>query len=193
LNKQHPRLVAAWRFWQKYRINIGALIFSVAITTLILSFRHQIVALGGLGYFGVFLIAILGNATVVMPVPSLAVVFAGGGVLNPLYVGLVAGMGEPLGELTGYLAGFGGSAVVLETKYYARLEEWMTRRGFLTLFILAAIPNPLFDLAGMAAGALHYPVPKFLLACWLGKTIKAIAIAYLGSLSFDLIRPFLSG
>jgi uncharacterized membrane protein YdjX (TVP38/TMEM64 family) len=193
LNKQHPRLATAWRFWQKYRIHIGALIFSVAITVMILGFRQQIADLGGLGYLGIFLMAVLGNATLVLPVPSLAVVFAGGGVLNPLYVGLVSGLGEPLGELTGYLAGYGGSAIVMETKHYARLEEWMTHRGFITLLILSAIPNPLFDLAGMAAGALRYPVPKFLLACWLGKTIKAIAIAYLGSLSFDLIQPFLGG
>jgi len=49
------------------------------------------------------------------------------------------------------------------------------------LLVLSAIPNPLFDLAGMAAGMLRYPVSKFLLACWIGKTFKALVIAYLGS------------
>jgi hypothetical protein len=30
-------------------------------------------------------------------------------------------------------------------------------------------------------------VSRFLLACWIGKTIKSLAIAYLGSLSFGII------
>ena len=105
-----------------------------------------------LGYLGVFVIAVLGNATVILPVPGLAVVFAGGGVLNPLVVGLIAGVGEPLGELTGYLAGYGGSVVAENREWYERIRRWMERRGFVTLLVLSAVPNPLFDLAGMAAG-----------------------------------------
>jgi uncharacterized membrane protein YdjX (TVP38/TMEM64 family) len=117
------------------------------------------------------------------------VVFAGGGVLNPLLVGLVAGLGEPLGELTGYMAGFGGSAVVADRERFQQVKEWMQRRGFLTILVLSAIPNPLFDLAGISAGMLHYPVHKFLLACWIGKTIKAVAIAYLGSGLLGIVVP----
>ena len=130
-----------------------------------------------------FLISVIGNATVFLPVPSLAVVFAGGSVLNPLLVGLIAGLGEPLGELTGYLAGYGGSAIVQDRQRYERLQGWMERRGFLTLFVLSAIPNPIFDLAGITAGMLKYPVGKFLIACFLGKTIKSFGVAYLGSVS----------
>jgi len=67
----------------------------------------------------------------------------------------------------------------------------MERRGFLTLFVLSAIPNPVFDLAGIAAGMVGFPVAKFLLACWLGKTLKGVVVAYLGSLSVDLVEPWL--
>ncbi len=146
---------------------------------------------GNSGYLGVFLISLLGNATVIFPVPSLAVVFAGGSVLNPLLVGLVAGVGEPLGELTGYLAGYGGSAVIENRERFEQIKNWMERRGFITLFVLAAIPNPFFDLAGIAAGMLRFPVTKFLLACWMGKTTKALILAYLGSLSINLLQPWL--
>ena len=148
-------------------------------------------ALRGLGYVGIFLVGILGNATVIFPVPSLAIVFAAGSVLNPLLVGLVAGVGEPLGELTGYLAGYGGSAVVQDGPRFQRIKLWMERRGFLTLFVLSAIPNPVFDLAGIAAGMVGFPVGKFLLACWLGKSLKGVVVAYLGSLSVDLIGSWL--
>ncbi len=171
----------------KYWKPAAALLLSVAITVLVFRFGDQLADLQGLGYLGVFVIAVLGNATVILPVPGLAVVFAGGGVLNPLVVGLIAGVGEPLGELTGYLAGYGGSVVAENREWYERIRRWMERRGFVTLLVLSAVPNPLFDLAGMAAGMLHYPVAKFLLACWIGKTFKALVIAYLGSILHGLI------
>lgn len=173
-------------FWTRYGRHIVAIVFSVVITALVISLRDQLAALAHYGYLGVFAISLLGNATIVIPVPSLAIVFAGGSVLNPLIVGLVAGVAEPLGELTGYMAGYGGSAVIEDRRRFEQLKGWMQRRGFLTLLILSAIPNPLFDVAGIAAGALRFPVARFLVACWLGKTIKAIAIAYLGSLSLQI-------
>ncbi|MBC7315545.1 MAG: VTT domain-containing protein [Chloroflexi bacterium] len=178
-------------WWHRYGVRLAALAFSILVTALIVLFRNQLRALAHYGYLGIFLISALGNATVVFPVPSLAVVFAGGGVFNPVLVGLVAGLGEPLGELTGYLAGYGGSAVVENGGRFAAVRSWMARRGFLTLFVLSAIPNPLFDLAGITAGMLHYPIGKFLLACWLGKTTKALIIAALGALSINLLTPWL--
>ncbi len=178
------------RIWQRYRSHLLALSVSVAITALIVIFRRDLADLAGYGYVGVFFISLLGNATVILPVPSLAVVFAGGSVLNPLLVGLVAGLGEPLGELTGYMAGFGGSAVIEDRTRFRRVQEWMERRGFLTILVLSVIPNPLFDLAGISAGVLHYPIIKFLTACWMGKTVKAVGIAYLGSGLFAAVAPW---
>lgn len=178
-------------FWRQYGSKALALLLSVAITVSIFVFREQLASLQHYGYLGVFLISLLGNATVIFPAPSLVVVFAGGSVFNPLLVGLVAGLGEPLGELTGYLAGYGGSAVVEDRQRYERIRDWMQRRGFLTILVLSAIPNPLFDLAGISAGMLRFPVARFLLACWLGKTFKAIAFALLGSFSSGLIDRFL--
>lgn len=180
----------AW--WRRYRLRVAAILFSLFVTAAIILFRGQLRTLSRYGYLGVFLISVIGNATVVLPVPSLAVVFAGGGVLNPLWVGVIAGIGEPLGELTGYMAGYGGSAIVEDTERFARVQAWMQRRGFLTIFVLSAIPNPLFDLAGIAAGMLRFPVGRFLLAAWLGKTIKTLAIAYLGSLSVGFLAPWLN-
>ena len=164
---------------------VVALVASIAITALVIIYREELARLGQYGYLGVFLVSILGNATIVLPVPSLAIVFAGGSVLNPLLVGLVAGLGEPLGELTGYLAGYAGSAVVEDSARFRRIRDLVERRGFLTLFVLSAIPNPVFDLAGIAAGMARYPIHGFLLPCWLGKTTKAILVALLGSLSLD--------
>jgi len=184
-------LETALAFGRKHRSQILALLFSVAITAMVVIFREQLAALRGYGYLGVFVISVLGNATVLFPVPSLAVTFAGGGVLNPLWVGLVAGVGEPIGELTGYMAGYGGSAIVEDGPHFQRVRSWMERHGFLTLLVLSAIPNPLFDLAGVVAGIIRFPLHLFLLACWLGKTSKALVVAYLGSRFLDLIQRWI--
>ena len=64
---------------------------------------------------------------------------------------------------------------------YEKLAGWMKKGGPLTVFLLAAIPNPFFDLAGAVAGALKMPLHKFLFWCWLGETIKMLAFAYAGA------------
>jgi membrane protein YqaA with SNARE-associated domain len=40
------------------------------------------------------------------------------------------------------------------------------------LFFGSIIPNPLFDIMGVAAGSVLYPVKRFLLIVFIGKTIK---------------------
>lgn len=140
------------------------------------------------GYPGVFIISVLGNATIILPAPSLAVVSMTGAFLNPWLVGLVAGIGEPLGELTGYLAGYSGKAVVENRDNYDKVVSWTRRYGLAVIFALSVIPNPLFDLAGIAAGALQIPVYKFLLVCWAGKTIKTTLFALGGR---AILFPFL--
>jgi membrane protein YqaA with SNARE-associated domain len=173
-------------------------VFRAVIITLVLiisvgiyGLRDRFADLAALGYVGIFLVSLLGNATIILPAPSLALVFAMGTALPPLLVGLAAGVGEALGELTGYAAGFAGRAVIEDHKTYRRLVDWMQRRGGITVFVLSAIPNPFFDLAGIAAGTLRYPVWRFLLACWLGKTLKTTVVAWAGSQSLALVEQFL--
>jgi len=168
-----------------------ALLLAVLITVAIVIYRERIKAWAVYGYPGIFLVSLLSNATVVFPVPGLAFTFAMGGVLHPLLVGLVAGVGEALGELTGYLAGYGGRVIIEKRQTYERLESWMRRYGAATIFTLSAIPNPMFDLAGMAAGALRFPLWRFLLVCWMGKTIKTILFALAGAYSIPFLERLL--
>lgn len=172
-------------------LRIFVLLIVLAVTGLIVYFRDRLQHLAAYGYPGVFLVSLAGNATVVLPAPSLAVVFAMGAVLKPVLVGLAAGIGEALGELTGYLAGFSGRALVENRARYEQITAWMRRNGALTIFALSFIPNPFFDIAGMAAGALKYPVWKFLLYCWAGKTTKTTLIALAGAQSVTFIERFL--
>ncbi len=168
-------------------IRILALLVVIAITIFVYMIRDKAEQLAVFGYPGIFLIALLTNATVFLPAPGVAVVFAMGAVFNPLLVGLAAGAGGALGEISGYLAGFSGQAVVENSKLYERLVSWVENHGFLAILILAAIPNPTFDIAGAAAGVLRLPIHKFLIAAWIGVTIKMILFAYAGAYSLTWV------
>jgi membrane protein YqaA with SNARE-associated domain len=172
-------------------LRLLALLLVTAATVAGVLWRDRLGRFVAYGYPGIFLISLAANATVIFPAPSLALVFALGGVLNPVLVGLAAGMGEALGELTGYLAGYSGQAVIENREIYDRLYGWMRQYGLATIFFLSLFPNPFFDLAGIAAGMLRFPIGYFLLSCWLGKTLKTIAFAVAGAHSFFLLGRFL--
>jgi membrane protein YqaA with SNARE-associated domain len=130
------------------------------------------------GYPIIALLSFVGSASIFVPVPGILAVCLGGMLLSTPLVALVAGTAEALGELTGYAAGFGGRGLMDEGRMYRQLKTWMARRGAVVLFLLSVIPNPVFDVAGVAAGALRYPIWKFLLVIWSGKCIKSFGIAY---------------
>lgn len=85
-----------------------------------------------------------------------------------------------VGELTGYLAGLGGRAVVENQACYKRVQGYTDRYGDWAFFLLAATPKPVPDLAGVAAGVMRYSVVRFLLVVWAGKALKALAFAVIG-------------
>jgi uncharacterized membrane protein YdjX (TVP38/TMEM64 family) len=162
-------------------LRVIALFVVVLLSVYIFSIRDQAEELAQYGYLGIFLVAFMAYATVLLPAPVVAVVFTMGSVFNPVFVALAAGAGAALGELSGYLAGFSGQAVIERADIYARLTRWMRGNGPMTVLILSAIPNPFFDLAGIAAGALNMRLPLFLLWVWIGETIKMLFFAYAGS------------
>ncbi|MDY6917973.1 MAG: VTT domain-containing protein [Chloroflexota bacterium] len=145
------------------------------------------------GYFGVFVVSLMASATLIIPIPGFAVVFVMGAVLNPWLVGLMVGLAEPFGELTGYMAGYSGKVALQNRRFYPRLERWMKRRGPVVLFGFSALPNPFTDVAGVAAGAIRYPIWKFLLVMFIGKTVKGWIVAFAGYWTLRLVVQMLVG
>jgi len=166
---------------------ITGLVFAVALSIIIFIFRDSFVNFESYGYLGIFVISVLGNATIILPVPVILTAFLGGGIFNPFLVGLVSALGATIGELTGYLAGYSGRAIINKEEKLVRVEGWMKKYGLWTIFVLAVIPNPLFDLAGMVSGAGKIPVWKFLTVTLLGKTIKFLVIAFIGAGSISVL------
>ncbi len=169
---------------------ILALLFVVGLTVFLYLNRNRVQELEGLGYPGIFLLSLLSNATLILPVPGVLFTSAMGAVFNPFWVAIAAGTGAALGELTGYLAGYSGQGVVERTKWQPKVESWMRKYGGITVFVLSLVPNPVFDIAGLTAGMLKMPVIKFLFWSMLGKILKMMAFAYGGSYILDKIPWF---
>jgi uncharacterized membrane protein YdjX (TVP38/TMEM64 family) len=171
--------------WQINLLRLLALLVVIAISAGVYLIRDRVEEFAALGYPGIFLIALLANATIFLPAPGIAVVFAMGGIFHPLGVALAASLGGAVGELSGYLAGFSGQAVVERADVYQRIQPWIQKYGGWAILLLAAIPNPFFDLAGIAAGIGRMSMKRFLFFCWLGQLIKMALFAYAGLFSIN--------
>lgn len=172
-------------------LRILALFAVVGITLYIYSIRDRVEEFAGFGYPGIFLIALLANATILLPAPGVAVIYAMGAIFNPLGVGLAAGAGGTIGELSGYLAGFSGQAVVERMDVYDRVKPWVDKYGGWAIMVLSAIPNPFFDVAGIAAGIAKMPLGTFLIFTLIGQTIKMTSFAVAGHYSVTFLSNFI--
>jgi membrane protein YqaA with SNARE-associated domain len=142
------------------------------------------------GYFGAFVISVILNATVILPVSNMAIMMTLGATLpSPVVVGVVGGMGAAIGELTGYVAGRSGRGLLSRSDMYNRLERWVRRWGWIAVFIFSIFPF-VFDIVGIISGALRLPLWKFFIACWLGRTILYVTMVTLASLGLRLMPWF---
>lgn len=163
-------------------ITLGAGLASVLAVTLVTVLFADVTDVEfwrKIGYPGVFVFSVLGSAGVVFAIPGLVAVCGAGGLeLNPIVLGLLSGAGEAVGELSGYAIGYGGKSVIERSELYHTVRRLILRRGMVVLFVVSIIPNPIFDLIGIVAGGVSFPVRRFLIAVWAGKTIKGMAVAY---------------
>jgi uncharacterized membrane protein YdjX (TVP38/TMEM64 family) len=169
-------------------LRIIALVAVVAMVVPLFIFRHQLMGLQRYGYIGIFLISVAASATILVPIPSAGLTLAMGAVFNPFGIAIASGLGAGIGELTGYLAGYSGGAVIENITYYNKVKKWLEGHKNLAeiaILVLAFIPNPLFDMAGMAAGALKMPFWRFFLPCIIGKILKMLMFAYAGAYSAE--------
>jgi uncharacterized membrane protein YdjX (TVP38/TMEM64 family) len=167
--------------WRLTVVRVVVFLVVIGLTVLLFINRDRVRELEALGYPGIFLLSLLSNATLILPVPGVLFTSAMGAVFNPLWVALASSTGATIGELSGYLAGFSGQGVIENKKWYTRVTEWMKKYGGITVLVLAFVPNPVFDIAGMVAGALRMPIWKYLLFSWIGKTGKMLIFAYGGA------------
>jgi len=147
------------------------------------------------GYLGAFIICIIGNISIILPVPFALVVYAFGSTLNPLILGIVAGVGSTIGEMSAYLIGRGGRKVI-EDRYGNRLDavrKLIERHGMMVIILVALLPIP-DDLLLIPLGMMKYPAKKLLAAMLIGKTGMCLFLAYAGAYSLTYFKDlFASG
>jgi len=151
-------------------------------------------------YLGLFLISLLSGAPIPILTPGILITFTLGSILNPVLVGVVAGLGNAVGNILTYWAGHGGLRFFSTLgnisqvgdpdsgrigRFFkkikgSRLMGIVNRQGMAAIFLLSIIPNPLLTPMVLSLGAARFNFMKFLLACWAGQTIQAMILAYLG-------------
>lgn len=141
------------------------------------------------GYTALFVVGVLASVTLFLPIPMIAMVFVTATFLNPFAVGLVAADGISAGLWPTYFAGTTGASTLngaersrhaIVSGVTSRVLGWFRTRPVWASFLLAVIPNPLFDLTGIMAGAAGVPFRNFLLGSFAGKSVQMTAIAVIG-------------
>jgi len=143
------------------------------------------------GYGGVWIVSFIASGSIILPVPGLAAVCIAAAPdlgLNPVLIGVISASAEALGEMTGFVAGLSGRSLMERNKFYPRMHSLVQRRGGIILFIGGIVPNPLFDVLGIAAGSIGYPIKKFLIVVFVAKAIKSTAIAYACFLGIEWVQ-----
>ncbi len=183
--------------WKK-AIPVLTLLLAISITVALFLYRDRVIELKDYVYLGAFLISLASNATVILPLhgpvilASLgAILYKSVGIVGPVYVGLAGGAAAPIGEITGYMVGYSGRGIIERNKLYSRLVGWVKRWGAMAIFVFSLVPFFPFDLAGIAAGVLRFPLWKFFLVCWLGRTILYIGVALAGAWGWEAMLRYL--
>lgn len=144
-------------------------------------------------YLAIFIVSTISTSTILIPFPIYLIIFFAAGLgLNPFLVGVVAGLGSAIGELTGYLIGAGGVKIIeqkkkKEPKWIEFLVKLFKKFGFPVILIVAALPFP-FDVIGILCGMSNYDIKKFLIATSIGKIIKCLLIAYIGFIGIPYLE-----
>lgn len=170
-----------WRSWiRPAAIAVVAIILNIVAYLIIPPDLAR--RLGALGYLGVFLITLISNATIVVPIPYFGLVAALSPGLNIIGVAIAGALGSVVGESVGFFVGRSGRGVLEHTRFYRWVQRQLEHpwRAFFVLFLLSAPPNPAFDVAGITAGAMGLPYWLFLSAVFLARLIRFGLIAIIG-------------
>jgi len=185
--KQRKKRIISKRIKTTRRPSFRIIVFLVtlALLSIIWFMGRDLLKVRHYGYLGILIVNFISNATVLLPLPGVVTVLWGGAIWNPVAVGIISGIGATLGEVFSYLVGYGGRGLTgqLEDKnhWLNRVEKLFHKTGFFAVLIFSSLPLPVFDIIGVVAGALNYPLWKFALATLVGRILRNIVIAWTGA------------
>jgi membrane protein YqaA with SNARE-associated domain len=134
----------------------------------------------GSAYLGSFLLALVTNATVAVPIPYNPIVFQLMQASDfPWIIAITTAAGATLGETLGYLAGRAGSGMFTGTRFGRWVAGQVAHpvRAWLVLFAVSAPPFPAFDIAGLAAGSVGVRAWIFYSSVFTGRLLRFLLFA----------------
>lgn len=166
-------------------MNRHPFVFAVSILVVVSAFifRDRLSELQSLGVLGIMLINFLASATIFLPAPAIATVIAGGALYSPLTVAVASSFGASAGEIVGFLLGHSGKHIFYKNHHtlFLIIKDVFHTFGGIIIFLVALIPNPLFDFVGVFAGFVHYPLVRFFILVFIARIIRNFLLASLGS------------
>jgi len=167
-------------------------------------FQIFIENLAELGYLGALLAGFLGSSTLFFSIfPSFVVIPIIGSQLNPILVGVMAGIGAGVGQFLHYYVGVGGRKLIgrksisigrfkmpqLYSKRIAAIdwEKRIKKYGVVVIFVFAATPLTPDDILWIPLGIMGYPKLRALIAAILGKITLNLLYAFTGFFGMELL------
>jgi membrane protein YqaA with SNARE-associated domain len=177
-------------------LTLGSLIYFLLnfnFAEFVINFSNKYYELfGDVGvYVTIFIISVISNFTIVVPIPYTLSVLSVALVLpiNPVIFGIFAGAGAAIGETSAWFLGKGTKHIIEKQKQLSvsknlNLLKDLIMRGFeFPLIILfAATPLP-DDLLLILLGMTNYPLHLMLLASLIGKIILTVGLSLFAVLS----------
>jgi membrane protein YqaA with SNARE-associated domain len=167
------------------------IVFAIAGIVFLLAFNIAVFfapidygAFTSFAYLGAFIVTLLANALIIIPIPYVPIVAHIGATAEfPWLVVALGALGSVLGESVAFLAGRAELGLISEQPIYRRLHR-VAQRPLLAgvlIFAWAIPPNPLFDVGGLAAGAVGVSYRVFFVAVFAARLIRLAVIVWLGT------------
>lgn len=145
----------------------------------------------GIWAYGVgFLIQATTSASIIVPIPGMAALLVMAQEMDILALAAFGAAGGTVGELVGYWLGMQGRGPLAKTGLYKRLEPAMRRWGGPIIVLFAAIPVLPMDAAGIVAGAIRFPIARYLVAMFTGK-FALLLVGFIASRQLASATAFL--
>jgi len=146
------------------------------------------------GFFGVFLVSLIGTMAIVVPIPyTLVILLLGIEGWDPLLLTIAGGSGSAIGELAGYMLGYYGRRIISEERQ-RKMDYLLKLFGKYTpiaIFVFALTPLP-DDLLFIPLGILRYSLIKAFIPALIGKVLMVYILASFGKVYGDVLT-FLFG
>jgi len=148
---------------------IGALLTAILSMTILYEVIFANSLTENYGLAGVFFAALFSHLAIIARGFFIPLFLSLTKLYNPLILGLVAGLGGALGELTVYYWGLGIKETLSSDEKDNHLPKWVERYGLLVALLFAASPLPDTPIM-LLAGSLRFPLSKIVFIQVIGKT-----------------------